>query len=155
VPAAFAAIVRKLMSKEPAERYQNCAELRADLTRWTDPARVRAILGAEADAARSFRPPPPVFDEEDLRLLGTELTSSPDGISLRDLGAAEPSTAPRHQHPLPPLPVKIRSTAVPDPEAPRLDPTENSDLRWLVHFAIIALVAGLVAILFITMFFRL
>jgi serine/threonine-protein kinase len=154
VPAAFAAIVRKLMSKEPAERYQNCAELRADLTRWTDPARVRAILGAEADAARSFRPPPPVFDEEDLRLLGTELTTSPDAISLRDLGTPEPSTAPRHQHPLPPLPVKIRSAAVPDPVALRRRPHENSDLRWLVHFAIIALVAGLVAILFITMFYR-
>jgi eukaryotic-like serine/threonine-protein kinase len=154
VPTAFAAIVRKLMSKEPAERYQNCAELRADLTRWTDPARVRAILGAEADAARSFRPPPPVFDEEDLRVLGNELTTSPDGISLRDLGAAEPSAAPRHQHPLPPLPVKIRSTAVPDPLAPRRRPNENSDLRWLVHFAVIAIVAGLVAILFITLFYR-
>ena len=68
VPAAFAAVVRKLMSKEPAERHQNCAELRADLMRWTDPARVRAILGSEADAARSFRPPPPELVEEDLRL---------------------------------------------------------------------------------------
>ena len=58
VPAAFAAVVRKLMSKEPAERHQNCAELRSDLMRWTDPARVRAILGTEAEAARSFRPPP-------------------------------------------------------------------------------------------------
>ena len=53
VPAAFAAVVRKLMSKNPEERYQNAAELRADLARWTDPARVHAILGAEADAARS------------------------------------------------------------------------------------------------------
>ena len=59
VPAAFAAIVRKLMAKKPEERYQTCAELRADLARWTDPARLRAILGAEAEAARSFRPPPP------------------------------------------------------------------------------------------------
>ena len=69
VPAAFAAVVRKLMSKEPEERYQNCAELRGDLMRWTDPARVRAILGTEADAARSFRPPPPELVDEDLRLL--------------------------------------------------------------------------------------
>ena len=58
VPAAFAAIVRKLMNKKPAERYQDGAELRADLARWTDPRRVHTILGAEADAARSFRPPP-------------------------------------------------------------------------------------------------
>src|SRR5579883_509697 len=63
VPAAFAALVRKLMSKKPQERYQDCGELRADLLRWTDPARVHAILGAEADAARSFRPPPPLLDE--------------------------------------------------------------------------------------------
>jgi eukaryotic-like serine/threonine-protein kinase len=154
VPAAFATIVRKLMSKEPAERYQDCAELRVDLTRWTDPARVRAILGAEADAARSFHPPPPVFDEEDLRLLGNEITSHPDRFSLRDLGEAEPSTAPRHQHPLPPLPVKIRPTTVPDAETPGLAPSDNSDVRWLIHFAIIALVAGLVAILFITVFYR-
>ena len=142
------------MSKEPAERYQELCRAPRRPDALDRPARVRAILGAEADAARSFHPPPPVFDEEDLRLLGTELTTSPDGFSLRDLGTAEPSTAPRHQHPLPPLPVKIRSAAVPDPVTPRLRPHENSDLRWLVHFAIIALVAGLVAILFITMFYR-
>ncbi len=57
VPAAFAALVRKLMAKKPEERYQTCAELRANLVRWTDPARLRAILGAEAEAARSFHPP--------------------------------------------------------------------------------------------------
>ena len=72
VPAAFAAVVRKLMSKNPDERYQNAAELRADLARWTDPARVHAILGAEADAARSFRPPPPELAEDDLRLLDSD-----------------------------------------------------------------------------------
>jgi serine/threonine protein kinase len=155
VPAAFAAIVRKLMSKEPAERYQDCAELRADLTRWTDPARVRAILGAEADAARSFHPPPPVLNDEDLRLVGADFSTNSDMVSLRDLGAAEPTNAPRHQHPPPPLPVKIRSTTFTNPEPPRLQPrTENADLRWLVHFGIIAILAGLVAIVFITMFYR-
>ena len=55
--------------------------------RWTDPARVRAILGAEADAARSFRPPPPELDEEDLRLLDGEPAASRDSFSLRDLGS--------------------------------------------------------------------
>ena len=44
---------------------------------------------------------------------------------------------------------------VADPEAPRLQPTDNSDSRWLIHFGIIAIVAGLVAILFITIFYRL
>jgi serine/threonine protein kinase len=159
VPAAFAAIVRKLMSKEPAERYKNCAELRIDLARWADPERVRAILGAEAEAARSFHPPPPDFDEEDLRLLGSDSTTGPDRFSLRDLGMAEPSTAPRHQHPPAPLPVRIRSTTTApvvenDAGEPQVAPSENSDLRWIVHFAIVAVIAGLVAILFITVFFR-
>ena len=98
------------MSKKPEERYQNCAELRGDLSRWTDPARVRAILGAEADAARSFRPPPPELVEDDLRLLDRVDPESRDSFSLRDLGGAEPSTAPRHQAPMPPLTALIRSS---------------------------------------------
>jgi eukaryotic-like serine/threonine-protein kinase len=154
VPAAFGAIVRKLMNKEPRERYQDCAELRVDLVRWTDPARVHAILGAEADAARSFHPPPPPIDEEDLRLLGNELSSHPDGLSLRDLGAAEPSNAPRHQAPPPPLPVKIRQPAIAEPDYPHHPSSDDNDLRWLVHFAVIVVVAGIVAVVFITIFYR-
>ncbi len=154
VPAAFAAVVRKLMSKEPGERHQNCAELRADLMRWTDPARVRAILGTEAEAARSFRPPPPELVEEDLRLLDRDdSSSSRDGFSLRDLGGAEPSVAPRHQ--APPAPASRRSF---DPR-PRRDPStsmphqgSSDDSRWLVQFAIIAAVAGVIAIIFIAIF---
>ena len=46
VPQAFGAIVRRLMSKEPGDRYQTAAELADDLARWTDPERVRALLGA-------------------------------------------------------------------------------------------------------------
>ncbi len=154
VPSAFAAIVRKLMSKEPAERYQNSAELRADLTRWIDPATVRAILGAEADAARSFHPPPPTLAEEDLRLLDFEQTST-DSVSLRDLGAAEPSTAPRHQQALPPIPALIRSTTAAQlPDHDRRPDDPNYDVRWLIHFTIIVIVTGLVAILFITLFYR-
>jgi len=152
VPSAFAAVVRKLMSKQPEERYQNCAELRADLVRWTDPARVRAMLGAEADAARSFRPPPPELGEDDLRLLDGELAASRDSFSLRDLGTAEPSMAPRHQTPMPPLAALVRSTPsreTPLPAMPR--PTEG-DSRWLVHFGIVAAVVGLIAILLIAIF---
>ncbi|MBX6316712.1 MAG: serine/threonine protein kinase, partial [Isosphaeraceae bacterium] len=59
VPAAFAAIVRKLMAKEPADRYPSGRDLQADLARWTDPAIVRAILGAEAETAQAFPPHPP------------------------------------------------------------------------------------------------
>ena len=41
VPAAFAAMVRKLMAKKPDERPQTCKELRADMANWTDPTRLR------------------------------------------------------------------------------------------------------------------
>jgi len=155
VPAAFAAVVRKLMSKKPEERYQNCAELRADLVRWSDPARVRAILGAEADAARSFRPPPPELGEDDLRLLDEgELASSGDSLSLRDLGVAEPSMAPRHQPPKPPLTALVRSTSSRELSAQTVLPRRESESRWLVHFGIIAGIVGLLAILLISIFFR-
>src|SRR5208282_1409315 len=93
VPAAFAAMVRKLMAKKPDERYQTCKELRADMARWTDPTRLRAILGAEAEAARSFHPPPPPLADEDLRLLSIADDTGPSVLSLRDLGDAEPSPA--------------------------------------------------------------
>ena len=103
VPAAFAAIVKKLMAKKPEERYQNCAELRSDLARWTDPAKVRSILGSEAEAARAFRLPPPSLFDDDLRLLA-EPSSDGSGFSIRDFGDAEPSAAP-WQRPAPPGPV--------------------------------------------------
>jgi eukaryotic-like serine/threonine-protein kinase len=154
VPASFAAIVRKLMSKKPQERHQNCAELRGDLARWTDPARARAILGAEADAARTFRPPPPELVEEDLRLLDVDDVASRDGISLRDLGAAEPSMAPRHQAPMPPLTAIVRSVPGRDSNHPTVAPPGADDFRWLFHFAIIAAIVGLIAIVFISVFLR-
>jgi serine/threonine-protein kinase len=154
VPAAFAALVRKLMNKEPVERYQDCAELRRDLARWTDPARVRSILGAQAEAARSFRPPPPDLVEEDLRLLDSIDSTSGDGLSLRDLGRAEPSVAPRHQAPLPPLTAVVRqapSRSVPDSDSPARE-RSSDDTRWLIQFAVFAIVAGLVAIVAIAIF---
>jgi eukaryotic-like serine/threonine-protein kinase len=154
VPAAFAAVVRKLMSKNPEERYQNAAELRADLARWTDPARVRAILGAEADAARSFRPPPPELAEDDLRLLDSASAASRDEISIRELGGAEPSFAPRHQPPAPPMPALIRHKDTPEPAHGTVRRPLDGDTRWLLHFAIIAAAAGIIAIVFIAIFFR-
>jgi eukaryotic-like serine/threonine-protein kinase len=155
VPAAFAAVVRKLMNKEPGERHKDCAELRGDLARWTDPALVRAILGTEADSARSFRPPPPELVEDDLRLLDRDDPSSNrDGLSLRDLGGAEPSMAPRHQSPMLPLPAIIRSTPRREPTTPTTRQFVPDDSRWLFQFAIVAAVAGLIAIIFMAIFLR-
>jgi serine/threonine-protein kinase len=154
VPSAFAAIVRKLMSKKPEERYQTCTELRADLARWADPARVRAILGAEAEAARSFRPPPPVLDEEDLRLLDGEDSVGPDDVSLRRLGGAEPSAAPRHQQPLPPLPAVVRSATPRDSRSSTSSRPRSDESSWLFQFALIAIAVGLVAIVIIAVLYR-
>ncbi len=154
VPAAFAAVVRKLMSKKPEERYQNSAELRADLARWTDPSRVRAILGAEAEAARSFRPPPPELAEDDLRLLDGDSAALSDHFSLRELGGAEPSFAPRHQPPAPPIPALVRNRDSREIPTPSRIHSSDSDSRWLIQFAIIAAAAGLIAIAFIAIFFR-
>ena len=56
VPAAFAAIVRKLMSKEPAERYKNCAELRIDLALDRSGARSRDP-GCRGRRRTQFSPP--------------------------------------------------------------------------------------------------
>ena len=92
---------------------QSCA---ADLARWTDPARVRAILGAEAEAVRSFHPPAQELDEDELRLWDDEEDGAADGVSLRQLGTPEPSLAPRHSRPLPPLTALVRSA--PSREAP-------------------------------------
>ncbi len=161
VPAAFAAIVRKLMAKKDApttDRYSTCAELRADLARWTDPEKVRAILGSEADAARAYRPPAPVMDDEDLRLLSDEGEERP-GFSLRDLGAAEPTAAPYQR----PAPVPMAAVVVPPKEASQLRSlismmrmrksvalSPANDSRWLIQFIAVAVVLGLLAILAIT-----
>jgi serine/threonine protein kinase len=150
VPAAFAAIVRKLMAKKPDERYQSCLELRADLARWTDPARLRAMLGADAETAHSFHPPALPLADEDLRLLSIADDESPSVLSLRDLGDPEPSHAPRHRAPLPPLPASVRIR--PDPESKYSDQADDS--RWLIHFSLVVLGLGIVAILVIALLLR-
>jgi len=142
VPASFAAIVRKLMAKDPDDRYQTCGELRADLARWTDPEKVRAILGNEADAARAFRPPAPEIDDDDLRLLDDD--GADGALSLRDLGAAEPPAAPMHRPPAPPVPAVV----VTGPPLPRL---KHDDTRWVFQFVAVAVVLGLLAVLAITL----
>jgi serine/threonine-protein kinase len=156
VPTAFAAIVKKLMNKEPDERYQTCAELRADLLRWTDPALVHAILGAEAEAARGFRPPPPELDDDDLRLLDHDSQSYPslDALSLRNLGTPEPSHAPRYQPPAPPMPAILRPPSSTDTRKPDPRPDLPPDMHWLIQFALIAVALGILAIILISVFFR-
>ena len=146
VPAAFAAIVRKLMAKEPSERHQTAAEVRIDLARWTDPQVVRTLLGAEAEAARSFRPPPPSLSDEELRLLAAA-DDSGAAVSLRELGAAEPSAAPRRRRPPLPLPARIR-------RLPTTSPPPVGEPNWLLPFSLLVLGMGLLAILAIALWSR-
>ena len=141
VPSAFAAIVKKLMAKDPEDRYQNCDELRADLARWADPAVVHSILGAEADAAHAFRPPPPELDEDDLRLLSDEDGSM--NASLRDLGSAEAPPAPRHQPPPPPRAAVVLPTST----NRSTDSQASDETRWLVQFIAVALILGVLMII--------
>lgn len=154
VPAAFAAIVRKLMAKDPAERYQVGQELQADLARWTDPSLVRAILGVEAETARAFRPPPPELDDEDLRL-GLDTTSSgSSALSLRDLGDPEPANAPMHRPPPPPRPAVLRPAAPAPPPRRVVRPAipRSDDSAWLRRFIIIVVVVGMIATLAMALF---
>ena len=150
VPATFAAIVRKLMAKTPADRYQSCAELRADLMRWTDPQRLQTILGAEAEAVRSFRPPPPNPADEDVQLLAIAAEGSASVLSIRDLGDPEPTRASRHRAVSPLIPASAHS----HPESASLPSGQPSDSRWLWHFSLVLLGLGLVAILTIALLSR-
>lgn len=142
VPSAFAAIVRKLMAKDPADRYQDSSGVRTDLLRWADPALVRAILGAEADAARAFRPPSPELVEDDLRLLAED-----DGSTLRDLGSAEAPPAPMHKPPRPPRPAVVLPISRARAARPPLD-----EAAWLIRFIAAALVVGVLVILAVAIF---
>ncbi len=148
VPSAFAAIVRKLMNKSPADRYQSCAELSADLARWTDPQVVRSIIGSAGEAARAFRPPPPDLDDVDLRFLSveaksTEGTPSLVANSLRDLGAAEPPVAPMHKPP-PPSRLAVVVPMISDGATHRFK--VRDERQRLAHFIAIALLLGVLGI---------
>ena len=149
VPAAFAAIVRKLMAKAPGDRYQTGEDLQADLARWTDPKVVRSILGSEADVARAFRPPPPELEDEDLRLLPESRDLSAPNSSLRDLPDSEPGAAPRRRVPpvvRPAVVVKDASIEAMVPDGP-VGWAEATP--WLIPFIAIVCVLGLLAIVLI------
>jgi serine/threonine protein kinase len=152
IPSSFAAIVRKLMNKDPADRYQSGPELASDLARWTDPDVVRGILGSAAESARAFKPPPPDLDDDDLRWIDAEagpaVGQNPSGVrNLRDLGAAEPPAAPMHKKPPKPKAAVVVPT---DPYEPVLGPVRVRDEgRHLIHFVAIALALGILGIVLI------
>lgn len=147
VPPGFAAIVRKMMAKEPTHRHQNGREVQADLVRWTDPRVVEALMGADAGAIRGFRLPPPELEEEDLKMIDDEGAGGPVQSSiLRGVGDAAPAPAPRTRPVSPPR----RAEEVEEPVLegflpPR--PEEPSTLPIWVVWLIASLVATLAVIL--------
>lgn len=152
VPLAFGAIVRKLMAKEPAERYQSCAELRVDLARWTDPDRVRALAGVATESARAFRPPPPALDDDDLRV-PDEAGSNVSLSHLRELGSGEVSNAPLYRPAPPPRSaVIVPAGSAPRPPQSHGEPTVTGDepanpgLGWVVRFSLAAIILGILAV---------
>jgi serine/threonine protein kinase len=140
VPPAFAAIVRKMMAKNPADRYQDVCSLRNDLVRWTDPEVVRALVGPAADSATPFRPPPPELDEEDLRLSDEATPSSlaKPIATITELGDAEPAPAPRN-----PAPPPVHKAVVIESRAPAQVPREPK--RWK-NVSVVQLVAATVVL---------
>jgi serine/threonine protein kinase len=147
VPAAFAAIVRKAMAKDPHDRYQSVKELRADLRRWTDPQLVRSLLGADADSARAFRPPPPRLEEDDLRLFDERPEGS--GVASSILSEAEPVPAPRRP-PIPtPRPALTRDDEISGLPVPGTtpEPATGSPVWWIKWIAALCVLAALVVAL--------
>jgi serine/threonine protein kinase len=85
VPKEFGALVRKMMAKDPADRYQTSDELVHDLKRWTDADLVRSLVGSVAETGQIFHPPPPEIDSAEIQI--------DEGVSLRSLGADQPTEA--------------------------------------------------------------
>ncbi|MDX2038666.1 MAG: serine/threonine-protein kinase [Isosphaeraceae bacterium] len=154
VPSAFAAIVRKLMAKNPADRHQNCRELAVDLQRWTDPVVVRGILGAAAESARAFRPPPPSLEDEDLRFQSGDSPGS-SIMSLRELGTDVPAPAPmRKPAPGPKTAILLVDEGDPSVIALRGGPSTLAELfgdrTWRAHW--IALGLAMLSLLFLALY---
>ncbi len=152
VPSAFAAIVRKLMAKDPADRYQTGEEVQADLRRWTDPKLLPAILGAESASARDFRPPPPQLSDEDLRVFDDVPRRGSSANILRDLGDSEARPAPLHKPPLPPRPALVLPEDDFEDDLPPLPKFEPEDDRWLIRIIAVVCVLGAVAVLLLALF---
>ncbi len=147
VPAAFAAIVRKLMAKNPEHRYQTGLEVQADLTRWTDPEVAKAFLLAETERDRAqIRLPSPELDDDDLQFLDDDLPQRP---RIADFGDPEPDAAPRGLASLSPREMIHDLDAVSPFRANRSAQASGppEDPQWTTRVILIALLLGSIFIL--------
>ncbi|GIW88889.1 MAG: hypothetical protein KatS3mg108_3213 [Isosphaeraceae bacterium] len=146
VPASFAALVRKLMAKNPDHRYQSAAEARADLLRWTDPDRVRALLATHPQSARAFRPPPPELDDDDLRFLDPTAAGPASAATLRHLGDPAPAPAPRSR------PIPSARSSIPPFTFPSTPPSPEPLPAWIVWtIAALACILAVVVLLLVAL----
>ncbi len=167
VPSAFAAIVRKLMSKEPDDRYQSAQELADDLARWTDPDRVKALQGSSGGDARAFRPPPPELEDEEIRLdrdggRGSD-ASLQTLFSLAEAKGAPMGKAisqPRQAILLDEADIDYISGEGSSESEPSFDSflsnsregfQEQIEMRWILRFCIAIAIIGILAIIVITL----
>lgn len=154
VPPAFAAIVRKMMAKNPSDRYQDVPSLRADLARWLDPNVTRRLVGDKFEVAHAFLPPQEL-DDADLRLLADSAGSSGGlpGDELRVLGDAEPAPAARNARPDVARPAKVIKThPATVPPKPSREPAGSANV-WLLQ--LVAAVCAILALLTVyAVFFR-
>ena len=146
VPAAFAAIVRKLMAKSPADRYASASEASRDLGRWANPEVSEALTLLGSEAARSFRPPPADLDDD------SETSEGGPPQDLRELGPAEPDPprirrAPRQ--PAPAVVTQVDQRAELDAIARlRPPPAPPGEGTWLLGFVAMLVVLGALAVVF-------
>ena len=117
VPREFAALVRKMMAKDPADRYQNAEELAHDLKRWVNPDLVRSLVGSAAESGQIFHPPPPEIDSTELHI--------EEGVSLRSLGTDQPTDAPVQRN-LKTMRTPDKDTSPPKPMQ-RIKPPKSPD----------------------------
>lgn len=143
VPKEFGALVRKMMAKDPADRYQTADELVHDLKRWTDANLVRSLVGSVAETGQIFHPPPPEIDSAEIQI--------DEGVSLRSLGADQPTeaiisraikpAAKPGQEPAPPTPMQ----RIKAPKAVHESGDESYEGLYKAIFIIVGL--GILAIL--------
>ena len=131
VPAAFAAIVRKLMSKKPDERYQNCRRAAGRPGALDRPGAGPRDPRGRGRGRPELSPAAPELDEDDLRLLDG------DGRQPRQPSPSATSATPSPRSPPGTRRPCRRPGAGPTPRLPRhtpaVEPRSSTKRHTLAH----------------------